>query len=221
MSRLNMLLTKKMAEVAWRTFLDAHDAWQKASGQYMSAKSHADTACQKARHAYDVEARAKAEMNLAQQDFYAAMTDRIKAEFNLEHNVVSPAPLAAKIAVLTIRTVEDRAYATFLISLRVFYTAMVAQKKAYLEWGHLPPARAPLLAATKLAEKNRNKANTALWVAETAHRKARAAYLELPANSADRRLLRKVHLKYIAVPTAVTTAVPTTVFTAVPTEKEE
>lgn len=211
MSRLNMLLTKKMAAVAWRTFLDAHAAWQKASEQYVTAKFDVDTASQKADHAYDVEGRAKAAMNIAQNEFYAALDDRIEAEFNLKHNVVSPAPLATELAALETRTVDNLAYATLVRTQNEFYAAMESQKKAYWEWDHIARALAPILAASKRAMKDRNKANTALWVAETAHRKARAVCLALPANSADRRLLRKVHLKYIAGPTAVTTTVPTTV----------
>ena len=205
-----MLLTKKMAAVAWRTYLDAHVAWQKAWGEYMTAKSYADTVCQKTENVDYVEACAKAARNIAQNEFYAALEDRIEAEFNLEHNVVSPDPLAAARAAVT-RSAEKVAYVILVRAQNKFYAAMESRRKAYMEWDHLPPDRAPLLAATKLAEKNRNKANTALWVAETAHRKARAVCLALPANSAASRLLRKVHLKYIAVPTAVTTTVPTAV----------
>lgn len=221
MSRLHMLLTKKMAEVAWRTCIDANATWQKAFDQYTTAKFHADTACQKADHADNVISHATAAMNKAQNEFYVAMEDRIETELKVRYNVVSPdpavvspdvvaafAPLLAALKAQKIQT-EALAYATLVSAQSKFYAAMEIQKKAYWEWDFFSRALAPRLTATNLAEKNNKKANTALWVAEAAHRKAKAAYLALPANSAARRLLRKVHLKYIAVPTTVPTTVPT------------
>lgn len=218
-----MLLAKKMAEVARRTFLAAHATWQKAWDEYMTAQFDVDTAFHKANHAYDVKGRAKADMNIAQNEFYTALEDRIEAEFNLKHNVVSPdldvvshAVVAAGLAsflaagrVQKTRTVDNLAYAKLVRTQNEFYAAMESQRKAYMEWDHIAHALAPILAASERAMKDRDKANTALWVAEAARRKAKAVYLARATDSADRHLLREVHLKYIAVPTAVPTTVPT------------
>ena len=212
MSRLNMLLTKKMAEVAQQTFLNAHAAWKKAAIKCSCSPTgiHASNAAWHASMSRQTEDKAKAQALVAQNAFYAAKAARIKANAECSPvSVVSMASTAAATKAREARDAEDLAQARLWRLQDMYYAAIAARVRANAECNRAEIVYAAVLAWVAQENFIREKTRIASLAAAAAHQKAKAAYLALSTDSADRRLLHKVHLKYIAVPTTVPTTVPT------------